>query len=123
MHLLPADQLADVRAHLQTQGYAVAHAVTPAEAGLRSVQAELARALMLPGNAATNLDAMADTLRDLPQLWGSQRVALLWQDAERLAAQDGRAWWVLGELLDDADDLTVVAFGESRLGGPAGEAR
>lgn len=123
MHLLPADQLASVRAHLQTQGYALAHAVTPAEAGLRSAQAELARALQLPGSAATNLDAMADALSDLPQLWGTARVALLWEDAERLAAQDGRAWWILGQILDDADDLTVVAFGESRLGRPAGDPR
>lgn len=118
MHLLPADQLAPVRAHLQAQGYAVAHAVTPADPGLRPAQAELARALRLPGNAATNLDAMADTLRDLAQIWGTDRVALLWEDAGRLAGEDGRAWWILGELLDDADDLTVVALGEAHLGSP-----
>lgn len=123
MHLLPADRLESVLAHLQTQGYAVARAVTPAAAGLRSAQAEIARALRLPGNAATNLDAMADALRDLPQIWGSDRVALLWEDAARLAGEDGRGWWILGELLDDADDLTVVALGEASLGrdeGPAG---
>lgn len=116
MHLLPADQLTPVRAHLETQGYAVAHAVTPAQADLRSAQAEIARALRLPGNAATNLDAMADTLRDLPQIWGADKIALLWEDAGRLAGQDGRAWWILGELLDEADELTVVALGEAHLG-------
>ena len=73
--------------------------------------------------AADNLDAMADTLRDLPQIWGSDGVALLWEDAERLAAHDGRAWWILGEILDDADDLTVVALGEARLGRPTEEDR
>ncbi|AXH97010.1 barstar family protein [Ornithinimicrobium avium] len=118
MHLLPADQLDPVRTHLRAQGYAVAHAVTPADTELRSAQAEIARALRLPGNAATNLDAMADTLRDLRQIWGSQKVALLWEDAGRLAGEDGRAWWILGELLDEADDLTVVALGEAHLGAP-----
>lgn len=119
MHLLPADQLEPVRAHLGAQGYAVASAVTPAEGGLRAAQAEIAQALRLPAVAGTNLDAMADALRDLPQIWGSEQVALLWEDAERLAAEDGRAWWILGEILDDAEDLTVVAFGEARMGRPS----
>lgn len=118
MHLLPADQLSPVLAHLEGRGYAVARAVTPLEAGLRSAQGEIARALRLPGNAATNLDAMVDTLRDLPQIWGSEKVALVWEDAERLAGDDGRGWWILGEILDDVEDLTVVAFGEARLGRP-----
>ncbi|GAA5159060.1 barstar family protein [Ornithinimicrobium tianjinense] len=116
MHLLPADRLESVLGHLQTSGYAVARAVTPAPAGLRSAQAEIARALRLPGNAATNLDAMADALRDLPQIWGSEKVAMVWEDAGRLAGEDGRAWWILGEILDDADDLTVVALGEASVG-------
>lgn len=121
MHLLPADQLASVLRHLQEQGYAVARAVTPGQPGLRSAQAEIAAALRLPGSAATNLDAMVDTLRDLPQIWGTPKVALVWEDAARLAAEDGRAWWLLAEVLDDADDLTVVALGEARLGRPADE--
>ncbi|WP_161965046.1 barstar family protein [Ornithinimicrobium cerasi] len=123
MILVPADRLDAVRTHLQDAGYAVASAVTPAAADLRQTQAELARALRLPGVAGSNLDAMADTLRDLPQIWGSDRVALLWEDADRLAAHDGRAWWILGEILDDADDLTVVALGEARLGRPTEEDR
>lgn len=119
MHLLPADQLEPVRAHLDRQGYAVASVVTPLEGGLRATQAEIARTLRLPAVAGTNLDAMADALRDLPQIWGADNVALLWQDAERLAADDGRAWWILGEILDDAEDLTVLAFGEARMGRPS----
>ncbi|GGK56787.1 barstar family protein [Ornithinimicrobium pekingense] len=119
MHLLPADQLEPVRAHLDRQGYAVASVVTPVEGGLRAAQAEIARTLRLPAVAGTNLDAMADALRDLPQIWGTDQVALLWEDAERLAADDGRAWWILGEILDDAEDLTVVAFGEARMGRPS----
>ena len=120
MHLLPADQLEPVRAHLQGQGYAVASAVTPLGGGLRAAQAEIARALRLPSAAASNLDAMADTLRDLTEIWGAEQVALLWEDAERLAAEDGRAWWILAEILDDADDLVVVALGEARFGRPGG---
>jgi hypothetical protein len=123
MHLLPADELVAVRTHLQARGYAVATAATPAHGGLREAQAALAEALRLPAPAATNLDAMADALRDLPELWDGGPVALIWEDAERLAARDGRAWWILGELLDDADDLTVVALGEARLGRPQEEGR
>jgi hypothetical protein len=118
MHLLPADQLTSVLTHLQDHGYAVARAASPPEPGLRPAQAELARALRLPGNAATNLDALVDTLRDLPQIWGSDRVALVWEDAGRLAATDGRAWWLLGEILDDVEGLTVLALGEARIGHP-----
>ncbi|GAA1173278.1 hypothetical protein GCM10009584_12920 [Ornithinimicrobium humiphilum] len=123
MHLLPADQLEPVTAWLLERGYAVASAVTPLEGGLRASQAEIARALRLPATAAGNLDAMVDSLRDLPDIWGTSQVALLWQDAERLAVAEGRSWWLLAEILDDADDLTVVAFGEARLGRPKDELR
>lgn len=123
MHLLPADQLTSVLTHLESQGYAVARAVTPADGGLRATQAELARALRLPGNAATNLDAMVDTLRDLTRLWDGEKVALVWEDAERLASEEGRGWWILGEILDEADDLTVVALGEARIGRTEEDAR
>lgn len=116
MHLLPAEELTSVLTHLHDHGYAVARAASPPEPGLRPAQAEIARALRLPGNAATNLDAMVDTLRDLPQIWGTEQVALVWEDAGRLAATDGRAWWLLGEILDDTDGLTVVALGEARIG-------
>ncbi|MFK5645925.1 barstar family protein [Ornithinimicrobium sp. LYQ121] len=118
MIIVPAERLDSVRATLEESGYAVAQATTPAQAGLRQTQAEIAAALRLPEPADRNLDAMADSLRDLDQLWDGQRVALLWQDAGRLAGADGRAWWILGELLDDADNLVVVALGEARVGRP-----
>lgn len=121
MHLLPADQLEPVEAHLLDSGYAVARAATPVEGGLRAMQAELARALRLPGNAATNLDAMADTLRDLSMIWGSEKVALVWEDAERLATADGRAWWLLAQLLDEVEHLTVVALGAAVIGRVEGQ--
>jgi hypothetical protein len=116
--LVPAERLDGVRTHLQDAGYAVVEATTPVDADLRRTQAELAAALRLPSPAERNLDAMADTLQDLAQLWDGRTVALLWKDAERLARADGRAWWILGEILDDVDDLTVVAFGEARIGRP-----
>ena len=118
MILVPAERLDGVRTHLADAGYAVVEATTPVDADLRLAQAELAAALRLPSPAERNLDAMADTLRDLPQIWDGRMVALLWKDAERLACADGRGWWLLGEILDDVDDLTVVAFGEARIGRP-----
>ena len=106
MHLLPAEELTSVLTHLHEHGYAVARAATPLEAGLRATQAEIARALRLPDPAGTNLDAMVDTLRDLPQIWGADRVALVWEDAGRLAATTYLvpgttiliSWLVLGEI-------------------------
>ena len=121
MILVPAERLDGVREHLQQAGYAVVEATTPVDAGLRQTQAELAAALRLPSPAGHNLDAMADTLRDLAQHWDGRMVALLWKDAERLARADGRGWWILGEILDDVDGLTVVAFGEARIGRPHGD--
>ncbi|MGC5585255.1 barstar family protein [Ornithinimicrobium sp. W1665] len=118
MILVPAERLDGVRTHLADAGYAVVEATTPVDADLRRTQAELAAALRLPSPAERNLDAMADTLRDLHQIWDGRMVALLWKDAERLACADGRGWWILGEILDDVDALTVVAFGEARIGRP-----
>ncbi|MFK5633520.1 barstar family protein [Ornithinimicrobium sp. LYQ103] len=77
MIIVPAERLDSVRATLEESGYAVAQATTPAQAGLRQTQAEIAAALRLPEPADRNLDAMADSLRDLDQLWDGQRVALL----------------------------------------------
>lgn len=117
MILLPAERLGDAEAHFAQAGYALTTVTTPPAGGLRETQAQLAHALRLPEPASTNLDAMADTLRDLRDLWDGQEVALLWQEAGALAARDGRAWWVLAEILDDADALAVVAFGAARTSG------
>jgi hypothetical protein len=116
MILVPAERLDGVREHLAEAGYAVVEATTPVPADLRRTQAELAAALRLPAPAGGNLDAMADTLRDLGRYWEGRTVALLWKDAERLARTDGRGWWILAEILADVDDLTVVALGQARAG-------
>lgn len=114
MIILPADRLGDVEAHFAQAGYALTTVTTPATGGLRETQAQLAHALRLPEPASTNLDAMADSLRDLRGIWGGHEVALLWQEAGQLAEDDGRAWWILAEILDDADALAVVALGSTR---------
>lgn len=114
MIILPAERLGDAEAHFAQAGYALTTVTTPAAGGLRETQAQLAHALRLPDPAATNLDAMADSLRDLRDLWGGQEVALLWQEARQLAENDGRAWWILSEILDDAEALAVVALGATR---------
>ena len=64
--------------------------------------------------AGQNLDALVDSLRDLPEIWGGP-VALLWEGAAMLARADGRGWWILGEILDEAD-LPVIAAGEASIG-------
>lgn len=111
MIILSAERIGDARAHFAQSGYAVTEVTTPPGGGLRETQAQLAQALRLPDPAARNLDAMADALRDLRELWDGQEVALLWQDAGGLAERDGRAWWILSEILDDAEALAVVALG------------
>ena len=114
MILLPPDRLGDAEAHFAQAGYALTTITTPPAGGLREVQAQLAHALRLPEPAGTNLDAMADALRDLRDLWDGQEVALLWQEAGALAVRDGRAWWILAEILDDAEALAVVALGPTQ---------
>lgn len=103
-------QAREVVGQLRDQGYTVAVAATHED--FRATQAEIARALRLPESAGRNLDALEDSLRDLPDLW-EEPVALLWQDASRLVALDGDRWWVLAEILDAAD-LPVVAAREPR---------
>lgn len=116
MIILPAERLTEADAHFAAAGYAVTYATTPTGGGLRETQAQLAEALRLPAPAATNLDAMADLLRDLRDFWDGEPVALLWEEAGRLAETDGRAWWILSEILDDVEDLAVVALGASGSG-------
>ncbi|MFX0537588.1 barstar family protein [Ornithinimicrobium sp. Y1847] len=96
---------------LREDGYDVAVASTDPE-DFRATQASIAKALRLPESAGRNLDALADSLRDLGDHWPGP-VALLWEDAESLARTDGRHWWILAEILDEAD-LAVIAAGARR---------
>lgn len=87
------------------------HLVTfrqPASGDLRETQAALAQALRLPSPAERNLDAFADTLRDLRVWWHGRPVALVWEQAGLLRAADARAWRVLAGILDEAQVPTVA---------------
>ena len=117
MIILPAERLEDAQGHFAQSGYAVTEATTPRGGGLRETQAQVCATLRLPEPASTNLDAMADALRDLRELWDGRDVALLWREAGALAARDGRAWWILSEILDDAEALAVVALGPAQDAG------
>lgn len=121
MIILAAERFEDAQAHFARSGYAVTEVTTPRGGGLRETQAQLAEALRLPAPAERNLDAMADALRDLRELWEGRDVALLWREAGALAASDGRAWWILSEILDDAEALAVVALGPEDDRGEQGE--
>ena len=88
----------------------------PADAGLRETQAALAAALRLPSPAERNLDAFADTLRDLRVWWQGQSVALVWEQAGLLRDADQRAWEVLAGILDEAQVPTVATVGPVREG-------
>lgn len=114
MIITPAENVASLEANLTGRGYAVATATTPPTGDFRSTQAEIARALRLPETAGRNLDALEDSLRDLPQIWDGP-VALHWQGAETLARTDGPRFWILCEILDAAD-LPVIASGETTIG-------
>ena len=105
---------------LRSRGYAVASAATPVTGDFRQTQAAIAAALKLPHTAGSNLDALEDSLRDLPQIWDGQQVALLWEDAQRVARADGSRFWILCEILDAAD-LPVIASGESVIGSEPSE--
>ncbi len=84
----------------------------------RSALTAITRALKV--QIATNLDSFADVLRDVrDDASGSGRVALLWPEADRLAAADLWAWTEIAQLLagasaehwdpdDDADPDNLV---------------
>ena len=80
----------------------------PPSADLRETQAALAAALRLPSPAERNLDAFADTLRDLRVWWQGQAVALVWEQAGLLRDADQRAWQVLAGILDQAQVPTIA---------------
>ena len=60
------DQAEVAAAGARTADWTVLLAESADGSGLRALQAGLAESLDLPGAAAVNLDALVDTLRDLP---------------------------------------------------------
>jgi len=60
-------------------------------------------ALDLPMTAANNLDALTDSLRDLPSSWaGTSRLALLWTGADSLLTADLWAFTQAAVILQSA---------------------
>lgn len=93
-----------VRRTLSGSGFAVAEVSGPA-VGMREAQAAIARALRLPETAGRNLDALADSLRDLATWWpDDERVALFWPGAEQLVEGDLPGFLALTEILRAATD-------------------
>lgn len=72
----------------------------------------LAAALHLPGAADRNLDALVDTLRDLPELWPTEdRLVLLWRHAEQFIEGDPATWEQVEEILRGASQrLRDIGF-------------
>lgn len=93
-----------VRRTLAGSGFALAE-VAEETTGMRAAQAAIAQALRLPVAAGRNLDAMADSLRDLATWWpDDERVALLWRGADRLVDADLPGFLTLTEILRAATD-------------------
>jgi hypothetical protein len=98
VHLAAAGTEPMVRGALSAAGFTLATAVYP---GTR--YQPVATALRLPPTAGNNLDALADSLRDLPDRWpGTGRLALLVPGAETLIQADLLAWLQLSLVLGQA---------------------
>ncbi|MEP7160773.1 MAG: barstar family protein [Dermatophilaceae bacterium] len=95
----------DLARSLRAAGYEVilidgAH-VWDRQSALRA----LAASLGLPGAADRNLDALLDTLRDLPDRFPSPTgVALVWRDVDRLVRRSPTAWVSVRDVLRRASD-------------------
>lgn len=91
------------RLRLSEAGYTLVDADTTGVTEMRSAQGALAHALGLAPTAGQNLDAMVDSLRDLPRRWPQARaLALLWTGAESLIGADLAGWMTLTDVLTGA---------------------
>jgi len=98
VHLAAARTEPELARTLGAAGFAVARTRSGPAGRFGSVAA----ALRLPATAADNLDALADSLRDLPDRWpGCHRLALL-TDADRLIRTDLLGWQQLSLVLGQA---------------------
>ncbi|QQS02383.1 MAG: barstar family protein [Austwickia sp.] len=94
---------ADIALALLSAGFTVCEIDGTDIVGRRRALPALAAALRLPGAADHNLDALMDTLRDLPDLFpGVDRLALLWRAAEQFIEGEPAAWESVREILSAA---------------------
>lgn len=83
------DQAEVAAAGARTADWTVLLAESADGSGLRALQAGLAESLDLPGAAAVNLDALVDTLRDLPDRTpDAPGTLLVWTPAEGVGLED-----------------------------------
>lgn len=105
------DQAEVAAAGARTADWTVLLAESADGSGLRALQAGLAESLDLPGAAAVNLDALVDTLRDLPDRTpDAPGTLLVWTPAEGIGLEDDGLATLL-ELLAE----TAVEGGTPRL--------
>ena len=98
VHLAAASTEPELTRTLRAAGFTVGRADSPLSDRYQSV----VTALRLPGTAAGNLDALADSLRDLPIRWPDCRRLVLLADADRLIRTDLLGWLQLGLVLGQA---------------------
>lgn len=107
----PADRDRVVSA-LSSAGYAVASFDGAGVTDFRQAQRLLAEALRLPASAGRNLDALADSLRDLTEWPDTPRLALLWDGADALISRDLSGWFRLTRVLAEATEDLWRGSGE-----------
>lgn len=96
----PAEEAGRVVADLERSGWRVVAVAGAGVADFRAMQARIAEALGLPSTAGRNLDALADSLRDIGSL--GDKVALAWSDADVLVDADLPGWFRLTDVLEGA---------------------
>ncbi|MDQ1733151.1 MAG: hypothetical protein QOK10_3310 [Pseudonocardiales bacterium] len=116
LHVAASATLDAVRDALFASGYLIAHAHTGPGRSRQDAYRSLAAALRLRQSAADNLDAFADALRELPDLWPeTRRLVLLWTGADSLVRTDLLAWTMLGKVLVETSDYLWLPDDERGL--------
>ena len=102
----------DIALTLLSAGFTVREIDGADIVGRRRALPAMAEALRLPGAADHNLDALMDTLRDLPQWWPhADRVVLLWRSAEQFIEGEPEVWEEVEQILGQASrELRPAGF-------------
>ena len=86
-------------------GYTVVAVDTTGVGDFREAQRRIASGLRLPETAGINLDALADSLRDLARYWpDTPRLALVWCHPEQIIDGDTAGWFRLTDVLFEASE-------------------
>ncbi len=101
--VVATEQADEAAAQARIDDWTVLLAHSEDGSSVRTLQAGLAESLDLPGNAATNLDALTDTLRDLPdRAEQGPGVLLVWTPPTGLGLEDDGLATMLDVLVDSA---------------------